>query len=175
MTSSTVSVNLQLVYLLLVIKELMLGLHVTSEIFSYLDIRHVGVPWLAFLWCLQICHRWTSALEFAENERFSSVDELCSYVGFTSRLFTSCKQCCSCNLSQHITQHNMHFTHLSFSIYFILVWVFALVQSPRHLHEIIFYYTLSPSESYGSYAQPSGDTTQSGETVVLLRPLSTET
>lgn len=57
-----------------------LGLHVTSQMFPHLGIRHTGVhPWVKFTcWYAIAIELLEISMDFSENERVPMIDELCS-------------------------------------------------------------------------------------------------
>ena len=59
-----------------------LGLHVTSETFPYLGIRHAGVPPRVKFTCvyMHLCHRCVLIMDSSENERVPSIEELWSKI-----------------------------------------------------------------------------------------------
>ena len=63
-----------------------LGLHVTSETFPYLGIRHAGVPPGVKFTCvyMHICHRCVLTMNSSENECVPLIEELCSKIPILS-------------------------------------------------------------------------------------------
>ena len=63
-----------------------LGLHVTSETFPYLGIRHAGVPLRVKFPCvyMHICHHYLVTMDSSENERVPSIEELCRKIPILS-------------------------------------------------------------------------------------------